>query len=174
MGEVVMAKKRVRTAAEVAGARRDWRKTALMAVAFLLVGMALLGGSLAYRWHVSAEADRLGGVGVPVTAYITDRAGGGGRGSGIDRIEVHYLYDGAQYDAWIPCAGVTGCHSTPEREMTVLVDPADPQRFLAENGHTDGSLSFLMSWTMIPFSLLMIIVGAALLIVVIKTKADRR
>ncbi|WP_326554293.1 hypothetical protein [Micromonospora sp. NBC_01813] len=156
-------KRRVRTAAEVAGARRARRKTALMAMAFLLVGMALLGSSLAYRWHVSAEADRLGGVGVPVTAYITDRAGGGGRGSGIDRIEIHYLYD-----AWIPCAGVTGCRSTPEREMPVLVDPADPQRFLAENGHTDGSLSFLMSWTTIPVGLVATVAGVGVLIFVIR------
>jgi hypothetical protein len=163
-------KRRVRTAEEVAGAHRARRKVAVMAVSFLLVGLGLFGGSLAYRWHVSAEADRLRGVGVPVTAYITDRAGGGGRGSGIDRIEIHYLYDGAQYQAWIPCAGLTGCHGTPEREMPVLVDPDDPQRFLAENGHTDGSMSFLMSWTTIPVGLVATVAGVGLLILVIRVK----
>ncbi|MFV2098402.1 hypothetical protein ACFHW1_23480 [Micromonospora sp. LOL_014] len=163
--------RKARSATRAADARRARREIAALAVALLVVGLGLFGGSLAYRWQVSAEADRLRGVGIPVTAYITDRAGGG-RGTGIDRIEVHYLYDGAQYGAWIPCAGVTGCRSTPEREMPVLVDPADPQRFLAENGHTDGSLSFLMSWTTIPLCLVAAVAGAGLLILIIREKTS--
>ncbi|MCO1599140.1 hypothetical protein M8C17_28690 [Micromonospora sp. RHAY321] len=58
----------------------------------LVAGLGLAGGAVAYRWHVSSEADRLRADGVPVTAYVSDRAGGGGRGSGIDRIELSYLY----------------------------------------------------------------------------------
>ncbi|RKN42054.1 hypothetical protein D7223_23200 [Micromonospora endolithica] len=134
----------------------------LMAGAFLLVGMGLLGGSLGYRWHVAAEAERLRGEGTPVTATVVDRSGGGGRGSGIDRIEIVYVYDSAGYRAWIPCAGVTGCRSTPQRELTIRVDRNDPERFVAENGHTDGSLSFLMSWTVIPMGVVAL-VGAGVL-----------
>ena len=111
-----MGKQRPHTDARATGAGRARLKVALMAVAFLLVGLGLFGGSLGYRWYVSAEADRLRSEGVPVTATIADRSGGGGRGSGIDRVEVYYLYDSAQYHAWIPCAGLTGCRSTPVPE----------------------------------------------------------
>ncbi|MEU4553467.1 DUF3592 domain-containing protein [Micromonospora violae] len=141
-----------------------------MAGALLLAGIALLGGSLGYRWHVSAEADRLRSDGVPTTATIVDRSGGGGRGSGVDRIEITYLYDGVQYEKWIPCAGLTGCHRTPGLRVAIRVDPADPERFVAENGHTSGSLSFLMSWTLIPIGLVLTVIGAGLLFVVLKDK----
>ncbi|MEV4535745.1 hypothetical protein AB0J82_18155 [Asanoa sp. NPDC049518] len=130
-----------------------------MASALLLGGLALAVGSVVYRWQLSERAERLRSDGVPVTATISDRAGGGGRGSGIDRIEVYYMYESAQYHEWIPCAGLTGCRSTPQPEMTVWVDPGEPERFVAENGHTDGSLSFLMSWTAIPLGVVLAAVG---------------
>jgi hypothetical protein len=130
-----------------------------MALAFLLVGLALAVGSVLYRWQLSERADRLRSEGVPVTATVSDRAGGGGRGSGIDRIEIYYMYGPAQYHTWIPCAGLTGCRSTPKPELTVWVDPAEPERFVAENGHTDGSLSFLMSWTTIPMGVAFAAIG---------------
>lgn len=165
-----MGKQRVGVGTRGSGAGRVRFKVGLMAGAFLLAGIALLGGSLGFRWHVSSEADRLQSAGVPTTATISDRSGGGGRGSGIDRIEINYLFDGVQYEKWIPCAGLTGCHSTPGPQVTIRVDPADPERFVAENGHTNGSLSFLMSWTLIPIGLVLTVIGAGLLFVVLKDK----
>ncbi|MGS2619237.1 hypothetical protein ACVCAH_32640 [Micromonospora sp. LZ34] len=156
-------------AADAAAARR---KTGLLGLVALLVGLGLLGGSLSYRWYVSSEADRLRAEGVPVTATVVDRAGGGGRGSGVDRIEVSYLRDGSQYYGWIPCAGLTGCRSTPPQELTVWVDPTDPEHFVAENGHTDGSLSFLASWTLIPVGALAIVIGGGLVVLVAREKQN--
>ncbi|WCN80432.1 DUF3592 domain-containing protein [Micromonospora sp. LH3U1] len=143
-----------------------------MGLAMLLPGLGLAGGALAYRWHVSSEADRLRSDGVPVTANVSDRAGGSGRGSGIDRIEVSYLYESKQYSTWIPCAGGTGCRKTPGPKMAVWVDPAAPEKFVAENGHTNGSLSFLMSWTAIPGGLVFAAVGTVMLVIVIRSKDD--
>lgn len=145
-----------------------------MASVFLLLGVALVVGSISYRWQLSERADRLRSEGVPVTATVTDRAGGGGRGSGIDRIEIYYMYGPVQYHTWIPCAGVTGCHSIPKPEMTVWVDPAEPERFVAENGHTDGSLSFLTSWTTIPMGGVFAAVGGVVLGLVLHVKWSER
>lgn len=150
-----------RKASAATAADTGWWRVGLLASVFLLLGLALVVGSVLYRWQLSERADRLRSEGVPVTATVTDRAGGGGRGSGIDRIEIYYMYGPAQYHTWIPCAGITGCHSTPKPEMTVWVDPAEPERFVAENGHTDGSLSFLMSWTTIPGGVMFTAIGCA-------------
>ncbi|MET8911668.1 DUF3592 domain-containing protein [Micromonospora sp. NPDC004551] len=163
-----------RKAGATAPADTGWWRTGLMASVFLLLGAALVVGSILCRWQLSERADRLRSEGVPVTATVTDRAGGGGRGSGIDRIEIYYMYGPAQYHTWIPCAGVTGCHSTPEPELTVWVDPAEPERFVAENGHTDGSLSFLMSWTTIPMGGAFAAVGGAGLGLVLHVKRSGR
>ncbi|WP_328419623.1 DUF3592 domain-containing protein [Micromonospora sp. NBC_00389] len=168
-----MKKQRRVSLAPPASGIRPRTKVLLMGLVSLLAGLGLAGGALAYRWHVSAEADRLRSDGVPVTAYVSDRAGGSGRGSGIDRIEVSYLYESRQYSTWIPCAGVTGCHKTPGPRMAVWVDPTDPGKFVAENGHTSGSLSFLMSWTTIPGGLFFAAIGTVLLVLVVRFKDDK-
>ncbi|MEV4543868.1 DUF3592 domain-containing protein [Micromonospora echinaurantiaca] len=168
-----MTKKQRRVAAVPAADTAARRRTGWLGLVALLVGLGLLGGSLTHRWYVSSEAERLRAEGVPVSATVVDRAGGGGRGSGIDRLEVSYLHDGAQYYEWIPCAGLTGCRSTPPGELTLWVDPTDPAHFVAQNGHTDGSLSFLNSWTLIPVGALAVVIGAGLLILVAREHKNR-
>ncbi|MFJ6165734.1 DUF3592 domain-containing protein [Micromonospora orduensis] len=152
---------------------RPRMRVLLVGLAMLLPGLGLAGGALAYRWHVSSEADRLRADGVPVTAHVSDRAGGGGRGSGADRIEVSYRYGSKQYSTWIPCAGGTGCHRSPGPTMAVWVDPAAPEKFVAANGHTNGSLSFLMSWTAIPVGLVFAVLGGVGVVLVIRTRDDQ-
>ncbi|MFY1617326.1 hypothetical protein [Micromonospora sp. WMMD736] len=145
----------------------------LIALPMLLGGLGLAIGAGVYRWHVSSEAARLRADGVPVTAYVSDRAGGHGRGSGIDRIEVSYLYESRSYSTWIPCAGGTGCHRTPGPTMDVWVDPAAPDRFVAANGHTNGSMSFLMNWTIPPVGLAFAALGVVLLVLVVRTRDEQ-
>ncbi|MCF0092237.1 DUF3592 domain-containing protein [Micromonospora sp. MH99] len=152
---------------------RPRTRVLLTALPVLLVGVGLVVGAVAYRWRVSSEADRLRAEGVRVTAYVSDRAGGQGRGSGVDRIEVSYLYESRSYSTWIPCAGGTGCHRTPGPRMDVWVDPDAPGTFVAANGHTDGSLSFLMSWTIPPVGLLLAAVGTILLVLVVRTRDEQ-
>jgi hypothetical protein len=161
-----------RRARRPAVADPGWRKLGLMASAFLLLGLGLLVGSLVYRWQVSQRAERLRSEGVAVTATVTDRAGG--RGSGADRIEIYYMYGSAQYHTWIPCAGVTGCHDAPRPHMTLWVDPAQPERFVADNGPTDGSLFFLMSWKAIPSGLLLTALGGVPLAIMAHARYTER
>ncbi|MEU5783862.1 DUF3592 domain-containing protein [Micromonospora lupini] len=168
-----MTKRRRQSPAPAPTGLRPRMQILLVALAMLLPGLGLAVGAAAYRWHVSLEADRLRADGVPVTAQVSDRAGGHGRGSGIDRIEVSYLYEQRSYSTWIPCAGGTGCHRTPGPTMDVWVDPAAPEKFVAANGHTNGSLSFLMAWTIIPAGLAFAALGTVLLVLVIRTRDDQ-
>ncbi|WP_328419683.1 DUF3592 domain-containing protein [Micromonospora sp. NBC_00389] len=153
---------------EQAAARRQ---TARGGLAMFLVGLGLAVGSLGYRWWDSSEADRLRVEGVQVPATLADRAGGSARGSGIDRIEVYYMYDGEQHHNWIPCAKLAACRSEPPQALTIWVDPSDPEHFVAENDRTDGSLFPLMSWSLVPVGVLFVIVGGLMLALV---RSDKR
>ncbi|MET8086787.1 hypothetical protein [Micromonospora sp. NPDC005237] len=63
-----MAKRRRQAPAPAPIGLRPRMQMLLLALAMLLPGLGLAGGSVAYRWHVSSEADRLRADGVPVTA----------------------------------------------------------------------------------------------------------
>ncbi|MBG6100220.1 DUF3592 domain-containing protein [Micromonospora vinacea] len=155
----------------LADATENQRKLLRTAVLPLLVGLGLLGGSLGYRWWDSSEADRLRVEGVQVPATLTDREGGNARGSGIDRIEVYYMYEGEQHHDWIPCAKLAVCSSPPPQALTIWVDPSDPEHFVAENDRTDGSLFPLMSWSLVPIGAVATIFGVLILLL---ARADRK
>ncbi len=155
-----MSSKRTRRVASAEGGGSALRlKYVLLPLIILIGGLALAIASGVHHWHMADRADRLRVDGVAVTARVTDRTGGDVRGAGVDRIEIYYLYAGAQYHTWIPCAGATGCHGPAPKELTIWVDPEAPEHFVAENGNVDGSLSFLASWGTIAMGLAFAAIG---------------
>ncbi|MEV4628631.1 DUF3592 domain-containing protein [Micromonospora sp. NPDC049523] len=144
---------------------RGWLKVGLAATAMLLVGLVLTVGSITFKRYLAEKADRLRSEGIPVAAAQAKLYNGSGRGSGVDTVDVSYFYRGEYYQASIRCGGFTGCHSTPSEQTTVWIDPDDPAQFVAENGHTDDSVSFLNGFTPIPAGVLFTVLGAAGLVV---------
>jgi hypothetical protein len=144
---------------------RIWLRLGVIGAVMLLGGLALAIGSAGYMWQLAEKADRLRAEGVPVAASVSGFYNASGRGGGVDTIDVAYHYQGEYYQARIKCGGLTGCHSTPSAQTTVWIDPADPAQFVAENGHTDNSVSFLNGFTPIPTGVAFALLGVVGLVV---------
>ncbi|MET8911667.1 MULTISPECIES: DUF3592 domain-containing protein [Micromonospora] len=136
-----------------------------MGLVFFLGGLSLAVASAVYMTRVSAKADRLRADGVPVTATVSHFYNGWGRNSGPDGLIVTYEYQGGYYQDRIRCGGGTGCQREPPVEMTVWVDPARPQEFVAANGDTDDSAAWLNRWSRIVTGGLFAALGAVTLVV---------
>lgn len=136
-----------------------------MGLVFLLGGVSVAVASAVHMSRLSGKADRLRAEGVPVVAAVSGFYDGSGRGSGPDTINVTYAYQGGYYQKRILCGGWTGCHRDPPAEMTVWVDPARPQEFVAANGNTDDSASWLNHWSRIVGGALFAVLGAVALVV---------
>ncbi|MFC4021640.1 DUF3592 domain-containing protein [Micromonospora sp. GCM10011542] len=135
-----------------------WRPAAL-GVLVLVAGLAYATAIGSYKWHLHAKAERLRVEGVPVLADVTDRRNTVGRGGGTDTIRVGYDYQGVRYSRRILCGSAGGCFREPPETMTVRVDPAHPDQFVAENGNTDDSVFVLNAWGGIPFGLVVAAIG---------------
>lgn len=160
-----MARRRGRPAAPQN--RRIRLQVIAMGAVFLLGGLGLAIASTGYKWRLSQKADRLRVDGVPVTAVLSDSYVGSGRGSGPDAVTVTYTYKGVQYRSRIRCGADIGCNGQSTAETTVWVDPATPSEFVAANGHTDGSLSFLNSWTRVVAGGIFTVAGVVLLVAIL-------
>lgn len=172
-GEAQVARKRRKRKDPPPSDSHAWLKVLVMGLVALLGGLALAITSAVYKWHLSEKADRLRAEGVPVTASVSNFYNASGRGGGADTIDVHYSYGGANYQARILCGGLTGCHETPAPEMTVWVDPVDPEQFLGDNGHTDDAVSFFNSYATIPAGLVFALMGGVALAVTVSANRQR-
>ncbi|MEW2332569.1 DUF3592 domain-containing protein [Micromonospora chersina] len=136
-----------------------------MGLVFFLGGLSLAGAAAVHMWRVSEKADRLRAEGVPVTAAVSNFYDGWGRNSGPDGLIVTYEFQGGSYQEHIRCGGGTGCHREPPAEMTLWVDPARPEEFVAANGDTDDSAAWLNRWSRIVTGGLFAALGAVTLVV---------
>ncbi|MCW6010830.1 DUF3592 domain-containing protein [Micromonospora sp. CPCC 205371] len=166
-GGAEMARKRGEPATPSPQNRRIRLQVIVMGALFLLGGLGLLVASVGYMWQLSEKGDRLRVDGVPVVATLSDSYVGSGRGSGADAVTVTYNYEGKQYQSRIRCGDGVGCEGQNTAETTVWVDPAKPSDFVAANGHTNGSLSFLNSWTRIVTGGIFAVGGAVLLVAIL-------
>jgi hypothetical protein len=155
-----MARKRDKPTASPPQSRRVWWQVMAIGTVFIVGGLTQVVASTVYMWQQSEKADRLRAEGVPVTAAVSGFASGGsGRGSGPDTVTVTYTYEGETYQTRIRCGGWTGCANEPDPETTVWADPDKPDEFVAANGNTDGSLSFLNSWAKVVAGVLFALIG---------------
>ena len=136
--------------------------SALGGLLLVLAGLGWAAAVGATKWHLHAKADRLRAEGIPERATVGDEKH---RGLRIRTIQVWYTHRGSTYSAWIPCAGPGGCVDKPPTEMTVWVDPARPEEFLAENGHTDDSMLITNAWGGLPFGLVVAAGGMTIVMV---------
>lgn len=155
-----MARKRGEPAASPPQSRRVWWQVMVIGTVFIVGGLAQVVASTVFMWQQAEKADRLRAEGVPVTAAVSGFvSGGSGRGSGPDVMTVTYTFEGNTFQTRIRCGGWTGCANPPDPEMTVWVDPAEPSEFVAANGKTDDSLSFLNSWVKLVAGVLFVLIG---------------
>lgn len=151
---------------------RRWRYGGWRSWLILLAGLGFAVVAITYQAGLSSKEKRLRADGVPVVARVVDSFQGSGRGGGADTVTLEYEYRGARYRGTVLCGGATGCADRPAGEMAVRVDPERPAEFLADNGHTDDSVSFLNSWTVIPASVMVFLIG--LISVTLSIRGQRR
>lgn len=155
-----MARRRGRSAVPTPQRGRVWWQVMAIGTVFILGGLAQVVASTMYFWQQAEKVDRLRAHGVPVAAAVSNfGSGGSGRGSGPDVMTVTYTYEGDVFQKRIRCGGWTGCVNPPGPETTVWVDPEKPSEFVAANGNTDESLSFLNSWVKPILGVLFVLVG---------------